>query len=389
MEFNRDNMKKGLLLITFAILLYVGLQNTSLVARMLRYLVGLTAPFLIGGCLAFILNVPMRFFEKTLFSGKKASKSKRVKSMKRVFSLLLTLAVVVGVIVVVLFMVLPELYKSFAAMATELAAARVRIPGWLDQLSEIVPIFAEQLQSLKADFLNIDWAGISQMVMKFLTENNVLTNTLNLATSVVSGVANAVIGIVFAIYVLLQKETLGRQFRRLFYSFFPEKRVDRFLEICRLTASSFGSFLSGQCLEAFLLGLMFFLSMSIFRMPYALLIAMLIGVTALIPIFGAFIGCVVGVLLILMINPMQALWFLVLFLVLQQIEGNFIYPRVVGSSVGLPSIWVLTAVTLGASVGGVLGMLFAIPLFSVVYTLLREAVRVRIRSRKIASEKID
>ncbi len=158
--------------------------------------------------------------------------------------------------------------------------------------------------------------------------------------------------------------------------------------VCGLTSSSFNSFLSGQCLEAFILGMMFFVSMSVFQMPYALVIAVLIGITALIPIFGAFIGCIVGAFLILIVSPIKALWFIVLFLVLQQIEGNVIYPRVVGSSVGLPSIWVLAAVTLGASLGGVLGILFAIPVFSVIYTLLRTDVRARIRERGIAEGKI-
>lgn len=381
-------MKKWMLLIAFAILLYVGLQNTDLVASVLRYLLGLIAPFLIGACLAFILNVPMRFFEKHLPHSKKAGASKRAASMRRIVSLLLTLVVVMGVIAIVLFMVVPELYQSFAAMGVELASARVRVPEWLDQLSATVPLFAEQFQALKADFLDVDWQGIGNMVMEFLQRNNILSSTLDWASSVVSGVTNTIIGIVFAIYVLLQKETLGRQFRRLLYAVFPEKHVDGFLETCNLTSASFNSFLSGQCLEALILGTLFFIAMSIFRMPYALVISVLIAVTALIPVFGAFIGCVVGAVLILMIDPMKALWFVVLFLVLQQLEGNFIYPRVVGSSVGLPPIWVLSAVTLGASIGGVLGMLFAIPLFSVFYTLLRRMVRARLKTRKLSGDKV-
>lgn len=388
MNLNRDTMKKLMGLIAFAILLFVGLQNTRLVSSALRYVAGLTAPFLIGGCIAFVLNVPMRFFENKLFGSPKLTQNRKLRKMKRVLSLILTILVVLGVIAIVLFMVVPELYNSFSAIGRELSRAVVRFPQFLEEAADMLPMFATEIESFRDSFMDVDWKSISTMVTDFLQHTNFLSSTVDIATSVVSGVANTIIGIVFAIYVLFQKENLGRQFRRLFYSIFPEKHVDKFLEVCSLTSASFNSFLSGQCLEAFILGMMFFISMSLLNMPYALVIAVLIGVTALIPIFGAFIGCFVGAFLILIANPIQALWFVVLFLVLQQIEGNVIYPRVVGGSVGLPSIWVLVAVTLGASFAGVLGILFAIPVVSVVYTLLREYVRDRIRERGIAEEKI-
>ena len=375
-------------LIAFAILLYVGLQNTKMVSSALRYLAGLTAPFLIGGCIAFILNVPMRFFEKKIFTQKKGKGSIRMRKMQRIFSLLLTLIVVLGVISIVLFMVAPELYNSFAAIGREMTSFGKRLPQMLEQASERLPMFADEIEKFKADLLNVNWKEVGQMAKDFLQNSNFLSSTVDIATSVVSGVANTIIGLVFAIYILLQKENLGRQFRRLFYALFPEKHVDRFLEFCDLTSSSFNSFLSGQCLEAFILGMMFFISMTLLKMPYALVIAVLIGVTALIPIFGAFIGCIVGAFLILIASPIQALWFIVLFLILQQVEGNVIYPRVVGGSVGLPSIWVLVAVTLGASIAGVLGILFSIPVVSVLYALLRDYVRDRIHERGIAEKKI-
>ena len=383
MNLNRDTIKKLLGLIAFAILLYVGLQNTKMVSAALRYVAGLIAPFLIGGCIAFILNVPMRFFETKVFAAIKPVPIKGVGKLRRILSLLLTLTVVLGVIVFVVFMVAPELYQSFAAIGREMTQFTNRVPQMLAEARERLPMFAEEIDKISDDLLNIDWKEIGQMATDFLQNS-----TVSIATSVVSGVANTIIGIVFAIYILLQKENLGRQFRRLFYAQFPEAGVDRFLEVCNLTSVSFNSFLSGQCLEAVILGLMFFISMSVLKMEYALVVAVLIGVTSLIPIFGAFIGCIVGAFLILIANPIQALWFIILFLVLQQIEGNVIYPRVVGGSVGLPSIWVLVAVTLGASLAGVLGILFAIPIVSVIYTLLREHVRSRLRARDIAEEKI-
>lgn len=388
MNLNRDTIKKIMGLIAFAILLYVGLQNTKMVSSALRYLAGLTAPFLIGGCIAFILNVPMRFFEKKIFTQKKGKSSVRMRKMQRICSLLLTLIVVLGVISIVLFMVAPELYNSFAAIGREMTSFGKRLPQMLEDASARLPMFADEIEKLKDDLLNVNWKEFGQMAKDFLQNSNFISSTVDIATSVVSGVANTIIGLVFAIYILLQKENLGRQFRRLFYAVFPEKHVDRFLEVCDLTSASFNSFLSGQCLEAFILGMMFFISMTLLKMPYALVIAVLIGVTALIPIFGAFIGCIVGAFLILIASPIQALWFLVLFLILQQIEGNVIYPRVVGGSVGLPSIWVLVAVTLGASIAGVLGILFSIPVVSVLYALLRDYVRTRIHERGIAEKKI-
>ena len=382
MNLNRDSIKKIMGLIAFAIFLYVGLQNTKMVSSALRYVVGLISPFLIGGCIAFILNVPMRFFESKLFPAIKPVAAKNRKKLRRILSLLMTLTVVLGVIVFVVFMVAPELYQSFAAIGRELTQFSNRVPQMLEEARARLPMFAEEIDKISADLLNVDWKQIGQVVSNFLS------STVSIATSVVSGVANTIIGLVFAIYILLQKENLGRQFRRLFYALFPEKGVDRFLEVCHLTSASFSSFLSGQCLEAVILGMMFFISMSVLKMEYALVIAVLIGVTSLIPIFGAFIGCIVGAFLILIANPIQALWFIILFLVLQQVEGNVIYPRVVGGSVGLPSIWVLVAVTLGASIAGVMGILFAIPVVSVIYTLLREYVRTCIRERGIEEKKI-
>ncbi len=194
---------------------------------------------------------------------------------------------------------------------------------------------------------------------------------------VINGVMTFFIGFVFAIYILIQKETLGRQCIKVMNAFFPKKVVDKIYNVCSLSHKTFSKFITGQCLEALILGMMFFVSMTIFRLPYALLVGVLIAFTALIPMIGAFIGCAVGAFLILMVNPMQAVFFIILFLVLQQIEGNLIYPHVVGNSVGLPSMWVLFAVTVGGKLMGIVGMLVFIPLMSVLYTLFRELVNKR------------
>lgn len=204
---------------------------------------------------------------------------------------------------------------------------------------------------------------------------------------VVSGVSTFVIGLIFSFYILLQKEKLSRQARQVFYAILPERRADRLLEVLRLAERTFSSFLSGQCLEACILGTLFVVAMTLFQIPYALLVGVLIALTALIPIVGAFIGCAVGALLIAIDDPWKALWFIVLFLVLQQVEGNLIYPHVVGSSVGLPSIWVLFAVTLGGSLMGILGMLVFIPVCSVLYALFRGYVKDRLVQKAVPAQK--
>lgn len=203
-------------------------------------------------------------------------------------------------------------------------------------------------------------------------------------SGIFGGAADAVFGLAFSFYLLAQKETLSGQIQRVLIAFNKEKLLERLLHIGRLTNRTFSNFLTGQCLEALILGTLFFVSMTVFRMPFTLLISVLITVTALIPIVGAFIGCIVGALLILVQNPMQAIWFVVLFLVLQQIEGNLIYPHVVGTSVGLPGLWVLFAVTVGGELGGILGMFVSVPICSVFYALGKEEVRRRLALKKTA-----
>lgn len=388
MDLNRNNMQKIALLIVFTILLLVGLQKFEYVVAGVRAFLGLLMPFIVGGAIAFILNVPMCFLERHLFPRHIGRRRNPLYRMRRMLSLILTFALVIAVLAVLSLMVIPEMARSVLTVGERITIFSQNVVQYVNTLSADYPEIADQLQGFFADWQHIDWAQIGERVYNFFASRNILDNTFSFATSIINSVTNFVIGLVFAIYLLLQKRTIGGQFKRVLYSFVPEARADRFLEICQLTRDTFSSFISGQCLEALILGLLFFISMSLLRMPYALVISALIAVTALIPIFGAFIGCAVGVFLILIVSPIQALWFLILFLVLQQVEGNLIYPHVVGSSVGLPSIWVLMAVTLGASTMGVVGMIINIPLFSIVYTLLRQSVRARLQTRKINRNKL-
>ncbi|KSV59853.1 AI-2E family transporter [Acetivibrio ethanolgignens] len=373
MNLDKDTIKKLRGLIFFTVFLLAAMLNLSFIGTGIRTLFKLIFPFLLGGCIAFILNVPMSALENKLFHQIKS------KGLRRGLSLVSALLLVIGIIFIVMFLVIPELGTTFLSLSKSVPVFVERLLLKAEQLFHENPQIVEKLQTIE-----FNWEAIFNGFLGFFKNGagNFLGSTVNVAMNIVSSVTAFFIALVFSFYILLQKEKLGRQSKMILAAFLPDKYYERILKIASLTYTTFASFLSGQCIEAVILGSMFFVTMSILRFPYALLIGVLIAFTALIPIFGAFIGCIVGTFLILMVSPMQALWFIVLFNVLQQIEGNLIYPKVVGGSVGLPSMWVLVAVTLGANTMGVAGMLIFIPLTSVIYALFRETVYQRLKVRK-------
>lgn len=383
MELNKDNIKKILGIITFTVLLYVGLQRLDAVWSFLAAAFNLVFPFLLGAAIAFILNVLMRALEQRLFTGN--SRKKLALKLKRPLSLLLTLLIVFGIIFLVVFLVVPEIINTVDNL-------RLSMPGFFTEIERNYTILMYQYPFLQ-DYLKfdaLDWKEIINNIYSFIMNSgaDMLHSTFSVATSIFGGIIDFLLGFIFSVYILLQKEKLGMQTRKLLYAYLPEKAVDKIISICSLSSTTFSKFLSGQCLEAVILGLLFFFPMLLFGFPYALLISILISFTALVPIFGAFIGCFIGAFLILIVDPVKALWFIIMFIIIQQIEGNLIYPRVVGGSIGLPSLWVLVAVTIGGSTLGIAGMLIFIPMFSVLYTLLRDAVNVKIRKRKISPGKL-
>lgn len=378
MDLNKKNMKNIMLLILFAVLLYVCIQKINSVAEGFLFFLGILIPFVIGGIMAFILNVPMHAIEKRLFE--KLKKNKKARKAARPVSLVLAILFVVCIILVVLLVLVPELGNTFASISVNIERSLPKIQRWAIETFQD----NDQIEQWIAT-LEFNWDKIIQTAIDFLKNGagSVLNTSFTVAKTLISYLVNFFIGFVFACYILLQKEKLSSQITKVLYAFLPPKAVKKTLQVASLSYHTFANFVTGQCLEAVILGTMFFVAMSIFRFPYALLVGVVIAFTALIPIFGAFIGCVIGVFLILVVSPMKALMFVLLFLVLQQIEGNLIYPHVVGNSVGLPSIWVLMAVTVGGSLMGVLGMLLFIPLFSVVYALFREIVYKRLKERGI------
>lgn len=384
MNLDKENMKK-ILLIAFAIVLfYVGVGHLDVVFNGLKWVIALVFPFLFGACIAFILNVPMRSIERSLFGGYHGKRQKLINRLRRPVSFALTLICVLGIICIVVLFVAPQLGETIQSIIERIPDSFNQVQLWINEMLDKYQVVAEALGDIK-----INWDSIANHLTEFLKNgvSSVFTSTVGIAASIVNGLTTFFIGFVFAIYILFQKENLSRQVKKLMYAYAPEKRVDRIVEIAGISNRIFSRFLSGQCLEATILGTMFFITLTIFRFPYALLIGVLIAFTALIPIVGAFIGCFIGALLMLMVSPMKMVIFVIIFLVLQQIEGNIIYPKVVGNSIGLPAIWVLAAVTIGGSLMGIAGMLIFIPLVSVLYTLLRDAVRTRIKKRQIKPQK--
>lgn len=384
MNLDKTKIKMIVIPVGFLILFYWILQNFGLIANGIRFIFNLFLPFLIGCTIAFVLNIPMKNIEEFLFQ--KVEKESRLYRFKRVLSYFLTLAAVCLVLFLVIVIVIPQLALTIESLAQRLPQAMGALQKELDQLMQRWPDFVKVTGDM-----DIDWGGITNKAFVGLQNGftKILDSSFNIIGSVVGIVANTVIAFIFSIYLLMQKEKLSVQCKKVLYAIFSEKVSDNILYVARLSSKTFSKFFSGQCLEACILGILFFIAMSIFRLPYAVLIAVLLAFTALIPVVGAFIGCVVATLLIATVNPIQALEFLVLFFVLQQIEGNLIYPHVVGSSVGLPSIWVLVAVTIGGNLFGIIGILLFIPLISVVYALFRSFIYDRLKEKKIAACKFE
>lgn len=374
MEFSKEKMKQIRHLMFLAALLVLVIMYSSQVFWGIQVFFGIIKPFVYGGAIAFVLNIPLRAYEVKMLSrwqGKLAGKVKRPLCMVLA---LISVMLIIGLVVVT---VVPQVTVTVGELGKKMPAFIERVTEELNHLAKTYPEFEQQVHRLEQ--IEFNWETLTANIMGFLQNGagDLLSSTFNVASGIISGTMNGIIAFIFALYILGQKERLADQGKRVISAFLSEKAAVKVLEICALLYKNFSNFITGQCLEAVILGAMFFVMMSIFRMPYALLVGVLIAFTALIPIVGAFIGCVVGTFLILIDNPVQALWFIVLFFVLQQVEGNLIYPKVVGNSVGLPSIWVLVAVTLGGSLFGVAGMLVFIPLMSSCYYLFKESVNAR------------
>lgn len=382
MKIDKKAVRNLFLVVLGSITFYWILNKTEQFHSLWSGMIGIISPFIVGAAIAFVLNVPLRAIERPLGFIKNPG-------LRRTVSIILTLVVVVLVIAGVVMLLIPQITETVRSLIPRLAdffmQLEAKLTGFLQENPELL-----QWVSESTDLQSLDWGSLIQKAATMLKDSVsvIATGAFSAVGGVTSAIMDAVISLVFSLYCLARKEILARQCRRILYAVLPEKFCDETIRIFRLTNSTFSNFISGQTLEAVILGALFAVAMSIFGMPYIPLISVVIAVTALIPLVGAFIGCFLGAFFILVNDPVQALLFIALFLVLQQIEGNLIYPKVVGTSIGLPGMWVLVAVTVGGELMGVAGMLIMIPISSVLYALLREFTNKRIAAREIDPEKL-
>jgi len=364
MELSNETVRKIRGLIVFTALVTACLWKYDVVVGALAFVFHIIFPFVLGGAIAFVLNVPMNFVQRHLFDEEKIKGKKYMCKLARPVSMLIVVFGVIGIVAVVMFVLIPQLGTTFANLGMSIQEFIPEVQEWAEEMFHNNKEIMDWVNGLE-----FDWNKIMEAGLDFFKNGagSVLDSTITAAKSIVSAITTFFIAFVFAIYILLQKEKLGMQAKY----------------------NTFSSFLTGQCVEAIILGSMFVVSMAVLRLPYALLVGIVIAFTALIPIFGAFVGCGVGVFLIFIEDPVKALIFVALFLVLQQVEGNLIYPHVVGGSVGLPSIWVLAAVSVGGSLMGVVGMLIFIPVVSVIYALFREVVYLKLKQKEITPEEVE
>lgn len=371
MEFDHKNLKCYMILITFALTLAWVFRNLLTVRMILGKILECVSPFILGLCIAFVLNLILRPLERGWMQLARRKKRTFIKKLKRPVCLLISVLLFLGIISIIFFVLLPQLETTFSSIF-------VKLPNTLKQFQvwwmTIVEFFANH--NVVLPVIDFNPENIAKTVSEFFINNGdyVFDKTMGITMFIFSSLVKVLLALVFALYVLAQKEKLGRNAKKLLCVAVKEKRAERILYLLSLTSNTFSRFVSGQVTEALILGSLCFIGMSILRLPYAFVISVVICFSALIPIFGAWIGAIIGTFLIVFVDPIKAVWFLIFLLILQQVEGNLIYPKVVGSSVGLPGLWVLVAVTVGGSAFGMIGMLFAVPIFSVLYALIDEII---------------
>ena len=380
-------------LILFAAVVVLCVMYSGQIVRWIFLGIDILEPFAVGGMIAFVLNLPMKFVEERLLG---RWKGKAADKLRRPLSLLAAIVFVAVLIVIVVMAVLPQLGRTINDLGQKIPEFFQQVVAWLGDLERQYPQLGQYLGPFldSGESLEQSWASMDQLaarLMDFLKEGgvSVITTTIGVASGIIGTFVKGIISFIFALYILAAKEKLADQGKRILHAFAPEKVEKGTLSLCSLLYRNFSHFITGQCVEAVIIGTIFVITMSLFRMPYAVMIGVLIAFTALIPVVGAFIGCILGAFLILVDAPEMAFWFVVLFLIIQQIEGNLIYPRVVGESVGLPAIWVLAAVSVGGSLFGFAGMLVFIPLVSTGYMLLRDEVNARNRRREAPGDSGD
>ena len=379
MKFLKDESTKNyFLLITYAIVLAYVFLNLGTVGSVIGAILGYLSPFIIGACMAFVINLPMKAYEDRLLS--KFIKNNKSK-LKRPLALILTILSIVLLIVGLITFVVPQLVESASTLVKN-------VPQYAQSLENFLTEQFNNSGLLNQDFVNDMYNKIVSMGEDIIAivgqlVGTIFSHALDITIGVTSTIVNIVLAFIVSIYILLSKEKLSLQIKKIFYAYLPKEKVKKILKVAAISNIKFSRFVTGQCIEAVILAILCFIGMGIFKMPYTLLISTIIGVTALVPIFGAFAGAVLSGFIVVMVQPEKLILFIIIFIVIQQIEGNLIYPFVVGNSIGLSALWVLFAITVGGNSAGVLGMLLGVPLFGVLYTVLSIVTNNRLKKRNI------
>lgn len=380
MELNSKNIKKMLLLVFFSAIIVCGVFNMDNVFTFLGKVYSILSPITAAFCIAFIFNVLLRALETKVFAFMDKSKRKFVNKAKRPLCLVLTYLLALGIISLLVLVIIPDIIETVLYLVKKLPAFLTNAREWVVSIADNFNI-----PETKVPSLNLDFDALAKALQEFFSDysNNIVNGAVDITSSVVSGVYDTVFSLVISVYILAQKERIGNFVKRTIDAFVPQKMAKTVYHIAGHASESFSRFIGGQLTEAVILGTLCYIGMLIFRFPNALIISLLIAVTSLVPVVGAFTGIAIGFLLIIITSPIKALLFIVFILILQQIEGNLIYPKIVGKAVGLPGIIVISAVLLGGNIGGILGALLGVPLSALIFTLLKEAIDNR---QKLKSE---
>ena len=382
MSWNKNDIINICKIVAFGIILYWALQNIAIIGKVLGIIGTILSPFILGAAIAFIINIPMTIFENKVFKSRKKKKRvqiEKVSKIKRVISIILSIAIIIAILIGVIFLVIPDLVKVISNLVQiHLPKLFIQVKHLTNQAIIDYPQISDALRNLQSNLENI-----STDLIKELTTlgTGIITSSFGVISSAVSGIFKFVIAIIFAFYILMSKEKISKGLRRMTYAFFEEKKAEKICEITTLSRDSFYNFITGQLVECIILGTLCAIGMAILRIPYSITIGALIAITAFVPIVGALIGGFIGAILILPISLNKAIIFVIFLIILQQTENNIIYPKVVGSRVGVPGILVLIAVSIGGALGGAIGMIICLPITSVIYTLVNASTDRRLKEK--------
>ena len=379
--FKDKKIKTILIIVLLGVLFNWTLNNVGVLANSVQYIIKIFLPFIFGASFAFVLTIPINHIEKLL-----ESKFDWSKKINRAVSLLIALILLFVIVTLLMMVIIPELLQTFDFLLKEIPNIVVRIQERATNLIEDHPIILEFIETLDINTSSL-FEGFQKSFEGIV--GTLSTSLMSIFGSIVETITVLFIGVTFSIYVVIAKDDLNRQSKEILYAFLPLEKADYVMHIANLSYKSFAGFLMGQGIESVVLASIIFVAMTIFRMPYAMLISVIVLLTAIIPIFGAIFASVVGVVLILTVDPWMALWFFLMFQTIQQLENNLIYPRVVGKKVGIPSIWVLFSITIGGSLMGLVGMIVSIPIFSIIYILLKEKVHANLKDKGITQQDIE